>query len=192
MKTLVILANPKPDSFNHAIANAVCQQLKEMGQEPVLHDLYAERFDPVLPLEELTIKNEELPSPLREFQAEILEAKGLVFIHPNWWGNPPAILAGWIDRVLKAGFAYRFTETGPIPMLTDKTVQVFSTSNTPREVELNVYKDPLENFWKVIVFGLCGCESFERRNFEPIILSTVEQRRDWLTEVGETIKQRFA
>ena len=192
MKTLVILANPKPDSFNHAIAYAVCQHLKEMGQEPILHDLYAERFDPVLPLEELTIKNEELSSPLKEFQTEILEAKGLVFIHPNWWGNPPAILAGWIDRVLKAGFAYRFSEAGPTPMLTDKIVQVFSTSNTPREVELSVYNDPLEHFWKVIVFGLCGCESFERRNFEPIILSTVEQRQDWLTEVGETIRRRFA
>ncbi len=191
MKTLVLLAHPKPGSFNHAIADAVCQYLEELGQEPVLHDLYAERFDPVLPVEELELANDKLPSPLKEYQAEILDAKGLVFVHPNWWGNPPAILSGWIDRVLKNDFAYRFTEKGPVPMLGDKIVQVFSTSNTPRDVELNVYRDPLENFWKVVVFGLCGCESFERRNFEPIILSDVDQRHGWLREVGETIHRRF-
>jgi len=191
MKTLVLLAHPKPGSFNHAIAETVCRSLKDLGHELILHDLYAERFDPVLPVEELTIANEELPEPLRKYQAEIQVAKGLVFIHPNWWGNPPAILAGWVDRVIRNGFAYRFTEKGPIPLLGDKIVQVFSTSNTPKEVEVNVYGDPLENFWKTIVFGLCGCESLERRNFGPIILSTLDQRKVWLRETGEIICRRF-
>ena len=191
MKTLIFLAHPKPGSFNHAIAETVFRSLEELGHEPILHDLYAERFDPVLSVEELTCANEELPESLKKHQAEVQDAKGFVFVHPNWWGNPPAILAGWLDRVLRNGFAYRFTEKGPVPLLGDKIVQVFSTSNTPREVELNVYRDPLENFWKTIVFGLCGCESFERRNFEPVILSTDEQRCDWLCEVGETIHRRF-
>ena len=191
MKTLVLLAHPKSESFNHAIADTVCRSLKDIGHEPILHDLYAERFDPVLPVEELTLANEELPGPLKKYQAEIQEAKGLVFVHPNWWGNPPAILAGWLDRILRNRFAYSFTEKGPVPLLGDKIVQVFSTSNTPREVELNVYHDPLENFWKTIVFGLCGCESLERRNFESIILSTPGQRNAWLREVGEIIHRRF-
>ena len=191
MKTIILLAHPKSGSFNHAIAETACRSLEALGHEPILHDLYAERFDPVLPVEELTLANEELPDLLRKYQTEILEAKGFVFVHPNWWGNPPAILAGWIDRVLRNGFAYRFTEKGPVPQLGDKIVQIFSTSNTPREVEWNVYRDPLENFWKTIVFGLCGCESFERRNFEPIILSTNEQRQDWLHEVGEIMRRRF-
>jgi len=192
MKTLIFLAHPKTGSFNHAIAEVVCRSLEELGHEPILHDLYAEGFDPVLPVEELTCDNEDLPLELQIYQSEIREAKGLIFVHPNWWGSPPAILAGWIDRVLRNKFAYRFTEKGPIPLLGDKIVQVFSTSNTPREIELNVNRDPLENFWKTIVFGLCGCESLERRNFESIILSTPEQRDAWLREVGEIVRQRFA
>ena len=191
MKTLILLAHPKPGSFNHAIAEVVHRSLEDLGHEPILHDLYAERFDPVLPPEELTIANEELPEPLRKYQAEIQGAKGLVFVHPNWWSNPPAILAGWIDRVFRAGFAYRFTEKGAVPLLGDKIVQVFSTSNTPREIELNVYHNPLDNYWKTIVFGPCGCESVERRNFEPVILSTLDERHAWLREVGETIHRRF-
>ncbi len=29
----------------------------------------------------------------------IHEYVGIVIVHPNWWGQPPAILKGWIDRV---------------------------------------------------------------------------------------------
>jgi len=38
------------------------------------------------------------------------EASGIVIVHPNWWGQPPAILKGWVDRVLRPGVAYEFTE----------------------------------------------------------------------------------
>ena len=34
-------------------------------------------------------------------QREIKEADGIVVVHPNWWGQPPAILKGWVDRVLR-------------------------------------------------------------------------------------------
>jgi len=40
--------------------------------------------------------------------AEIRQADGLVIVHPNWWGEPPAMLKGWVDRVLRAGVAYDF------------------------------------------------------------------------------------
>jgi putative NADPH-quinone reductase len=37
----------------------------------------------------------------------------LVF-HPNWWGQPPAILKGWIDRVFRPGVAYDYpASAGP-------------------------------------------------------------------------------
>lgn len=49
----VILAHPKPDSFNHAIASRATATLRELGHGVRFHDLHAERFDPVLPLEEL-------------------------------------------------------------------------------------------------------------------------------------------
>lgn len=190
MKVLVVLAHPNPRSLNHAIAETVCRSLKALEHNVFFHDLYGEKFDPVLPVEELN-PNNDLPDVIQKFSSEIEQSQGMIFIHPNWWGNPPAILGGWIDRVLRTGFAYRFTASGPVPLLGDKKVQIFSTSNTPRDVEVNVYHDPLENFWKTIVFGLCGCESFERRNFESVVLSNETERHRWLAEVDETIQRRF-
>jgi NAD(P)H dehydrogenase (quinone) len=47
MKILVILAHPNKRSFNHAIA-AVIEILNRNDHEVIFHDLYEERFDPVL------------------------------------------------------------------------------------------------------------------------------------------------
>lgn len=193
MKVLVVLGHPNPGaSFNRAIAETVVETVRRLGHEPKLLDLYAMKFDPILPFGEEKIAMEELPAEIQTMIADVRDSAGIVFVHPNWWGGPPAILRGWLDRVFRAGFAYRFSPDGVLPQFSEKTALVFSTSNTPRDVELAVYHDPLENFWKTIVFGLCGSRTFERRNFEQIILSDEETRKKWLTEVVETVRRYFS
>ena len=190
MKISLILGHQNPGSYNHAIADCILNTLVEMGHEVYYHDLYAEKFDPVVPHEEIDDES-RLPESVKRYIDELRQAGGIVIVHPNWWGTPPAILKGWVDRVLRSGFAYQFGPKGPEQFFTDKIVQIFSTSNTPRDVEINVYGDPLEVFWKTVVFGLCGNKSFERRNFESIIMSTHEERAAWLNEVRKTIQRRF-
>jgi len=79
-----------------------------------------------------------LPPPVLEQHCqEIAQAQGIVIVHPNWWGQPPAILKGWVDRVLRPEVAYRFREGDagdgvPVGLLKAKAAVVFTTSNTPR------------------------------------------------------------
>jgi hypothetical protein len=75
--------------------------------------------------------------------------------------------------------------------LKGKTAVVFSTSNTPREAELEVYGDPLQNLWETCIFGFCGVDDFFRRNYESIVMSTPEERAGWLENVKQTIRERF-
>lgn len=191
MKVSIILAHPNPGSFNHAIAKKVFDTLKSLGHEPILHDLYQEKFDPILIHEEVADES-LLPEAVKAHCDEIRATDGLVFVHPNWWGTPPAILKGWLDRVVRQGLAYKFGPNGATGFFTEKIARVYTTSNTPRDVELNFYGDPLENFWKTVVFGLCGCKSFNRINFEPIIISTPEQRTEWLRTVENDTREAFA
>ncbi|MCL2005765.1 MAG: NAD(P)H-dependent oxidoreductase [Planctomycetaceae bacterium] len=191
MKILIILGHPKPNSLNHAIAEACVSALKKQGHDIIFHDLYQEAFDPVLPVGEELLPEGELPDVIQNHLRNFKEAEGVIFIHPNWWGGPPAILRGWIDRVLRTDSCYNFTKDGVVSHVGGKIVQVFSTSNTPRDVEIKVFSDPIENFWKVIVFGLLGSKSFERRNFESVVLSTPEDRQGWLAEVESIIARRF-
>jgi putative NADPH-quinone reductase len=190
MNILVILGHQKQGSFCHAIAAAAVEQLKAAGHEVIHHDLYAERFDPILRHEEIP-QDAPLDPLLRQHVAEVAAADGYVVVHPNWWGQPPAILKGWIDRVLRQGSAYEFTAEGVAGLLRGKRAVVFTTSNTPRDDELRLFGDPLENLWKACIFGFCGVEEFCRRNFASIILSTPQQRAEWLGEVRSLIRQRF-
>ena len=191
MKISIILGHSKPNSLNHAIAEKCVATLKELGHEVTLHDLYQERFDPVMPPGEENIPEEELPVDIRNHLNGFKEADGVIFIHPNWWGGPPAILRGWVDRVIRTNSCYNFTKDGVDSHVGGKIVQIFSTSNTPRDVEINVYGDPIEVFWKVVVFSVLGTKSFERRNFESVVMSTSEERQGWLAEVEATVKRRF-
>ena len=131
MNISVILAHPDKASFNHAIALTAVEALEKSGHHICFHDLYAEKFDPVLPAEEV-LKDALLPSEIARYCAEISDADGLIFIHPNWWGQPPAILKGWIDRVIRPGVAYEFLEgdTGegvPHGLLKAQSALVFNT-----------------------------------------------------------------
>ena len=94
MNILMLLAHPDPASFNHAIADTACARIEENGHRLIFHDLYRERFDPVLPAGEIPA-DAELPSRIDAHCRELMDADGIVVIHPNWWGQPPAVLKGW-------------------------------------------------------------------------------------------------
>ena len=195
LKISLILAHPNPASFNHAIARAARQTLQHHGHQVYWHDLYAEGFDPLLSGEELD-REAPLPEFLQGHCRELSQADGLVIVHPNWWGQPPAILKGWIDRVLRPGVAYQFLdgdggEGVPVGLLRARAALVFNTSNTPRPRELAVFGDPLETIWKNCIFGLCGVSNFYRKNFEVVVTSTPAQRAGWLREVQEIIARHF-
>lgn len=195
MTVSVILAHPRKDSFNHAIAETVIRILSAKGHRVMFHDLYSEGFDPILPSDEI-LKNANLDSLIQMHCDEIAQTEGIVIIHPNWWGQPPAILKGWIDRVIRPGIAYEFVEgdTGegvPRGLLKAKAALVFNTSNTPADRELSVFGDPLETIWKNCVFRLCGVENFYRKTFGVIVTSTEEQRTEWLKEVERYCKEYF-
>jgi putative NADPH-quinone reductase len=195
MNISVILAHPNKSSFNHAIAEAAVKALKQNGHEVYFHDLYEEKFDPILPGEEIP-KDVPLTQDIAKHCAEIAEADGIIVIHPNWWGQPPAILKGWIDRVIRPGVAYEFLEEDfgegvPNGLLKARAAIVFNTSNTSIERELEVFGDPLETIWKSCIFGLCGVNEFHRRMFGIIVTSTDEQRHRWLGEVKEIVNRFY-
>jgi NAD(P)H dehydrogenase (quinone) len=190
MKILVVLGHQRQGSFCHAIAETAIDALKRAGHEVIYHDLYAEGFDPVLPDAEVP-KTAKVDPVVQRHCDEVQAVDGYIVVHPNWWGMPPAMLKGWVDRVFRQGVTYAFGPNGVDEMLRGKRAVVFTTSNTPRDVELKVYGDPLENLWKTVIFGLCGVRDFTRRNFESIVMSTPEQRSQWLAEVRTIVAERF-
>ncbi len=191
MKILVILGHPDKDSFNHAIAQTAVDTLRKNRHSVWFHDLHKEKFDPLLPSDEIP-KNGIVPQEVAAYCKELLSADGIIIVHPNWWGQPPAMLKGWIDRVFRPGVAYEFLEEDegdgvPVGLLKAKCAMIFNTSNTSEERENTVFGDPLEALWKKCIFDLCGVRIFFRKMFSVIVTSTLEQRKEWLKQVEESV-----
>ena len=191
MEVLIVLCHPLSGSFNHAVAERVHATLDEQGYTTRLHDLYAEDFDPVLPGDELR-RGVSFDTRVLEHAEELAACAGLVVVHPDWWGMPPALLKGWIDRVFRPGVAYEFEgeeflRKQKTPLLSGKRALVFATTDaTPAE-------DPglLEGFWGQAVFAYCGLEGFgihvlrDLRRLEPA------DRTAWLRFVAEVVRTCF-
>jgi NAD(P)H dehydrogenase (quinone) len=195
MNISIILAHPARGSFNHAIATTAAETLRRNGHQVILHDLCQEQFPPLLSAPELQ-KEATLDPVIARHCGEIASADGIIIVHPNWWGMPPAILKGWIDRVLRMEVAYRFVandqgEGVPVGLLKAQAAMVFNTANTPDEREREAFGDPLEMLWKKCVFDLCGVRKVYRRTFAVVVTSTPQRRAAWLAEVREAVGQFF-
>ncbi|MGL1904087.1 MAG: NAD(P)H-dependent oxidoreductase [Fibrobacterales bacterium] len=189
MKILIVTAPEKPNSFNHAIADTAIAALKDLGHDVTLRNLVDEQFNPILTTEEI-LSDDVVPADVMEQITELVNADGVIVIHPNWWGMPPAIMKGWIDRVFRTNFTHKFAG-GLEGLMKAQAAVVFTTANTPQEVEESAYGDPLQGLWEKCVFGLCGVTTFKRVPFASVIMSTPEERKEWLDQVTQTISHYF-
>ncbi|CAN5138245.1 NAD(P)H-dependent oxidoreductase [soil metagenome] len=105
---VVILCHPDHDSFNAAVAEQYRSVAEENGQEAIIRDLYRMNFDPVLRSEEQPGSADFCASPEVVQELAILaDAAVVVFVYPLWFGSPPAMLKGYVERVLGSGFSFR-------------------------------------------------------------------------------------
>ena len=109
MRILLVYAHPNPESFNAALRDAALEALRGAGHEVHLLDLYAENFDPVLSRAERAtyLPNTEINAAAVQPHLDLLKScQGLVFVFPTWMYGPPAMLKGWLERVMLPGYTF--------------------------------------------------------------------------------------
>ncbi len=195
MNILVILAHPHNKSFNYAIYETVLATLKDNGHSVISHDLYEENFDPLLKQEELNRSKLSADPVIAEHAKHLTWADGIILVHPTWWGQMPAILKGWVDRVVTEGIAYSYIqdETGKrkrIRLLKLKKAVVINTANSSEEREESL-NYPLQNVWQKSIFKFLRVDDFNRKTFRIISESTLDERKSWLNDTRIYISGLF-
>lgn len=132
MKVLIVHAHPEPKSFTAALRDQAVATLEAQGHEVQVSDLYAMNWNPVASADDfssrenpeylvyaleqrLGVKSQSLASDIRQELDKLLWADLLILNFPIFWFSAPAILKGWIDRVLVSGVCYggkRFYDQG--------------------------------------------------------------------------------
>ena len=137
MQVVVVLAHPNSDSFSHAIADRACAGLRGAGHDVHMLDLYAQGFRATMSLDDHAAYHGDQPAidpMVVDHCALVMRAEALVFIYPTWWSSLPAILKGWLERVMLPGVAFVFDDKGKVrPGLTNvRRIVGISTYGSPR------------------------------------------------------------
>ena len=141
MRAVVVLAHPDPDSFCHALADRASTALRLAGHDVVLHDLYAEGFRAAMSDAERHAYHGDEPVLDPLVQAHIGDVQGaaaLVFVYPTWVSTLPAILKGWLERVMVPGVGFKFNAAGRV---------VPGLTHVRRIVGISAYGAPRRAVW---------------------------------------------
>ncbi|MFD0824493.1 NAD(P)H-dependent oxidoreductase [Neobacillus sp. M.A.Huq-85] len=189
MTILIIYAHSNKDSLNHAILENVMKGLKEAKRKFELIDLYAEKFDPVLVIDEQHKPRDLIHDPYTEkYRNKIEQANQLIFIYPIWWYGVPAILKGFFDRVFVSGFAYKHHGKFPKGLLKKKSAWVIYTIDSPAFF-IRLFRKNVE--WIVVrnyILKFCGIKNIKRTRLTSVKHSTYESRQKWLKKIYHLAK----
>ncbi|HET8984867.1 MAG TPA: NAD(P)H-dependent oxidoreductase [Trueperaceae bacterium] len=201
---LVVLAHPDPESLNEAIAEAAVAAAREAGGEPVVHHLYRDGFDPRLPASELPApRPPEARRPdgggvrrrvyfadpvAARYATDLQAADVIVVVHPVWFFHLPAVLKGWVDRIVREDVAFEMGATGEVTaLLQARSALIVTTANSSPATEAALLGAPLDTYWRTIVFGPAGVRTVERLTLSHVRTSEAGTRATWLAEVAVAV-----
>lgn len=187
-QVLVVVAHPEPASLTQALAHTVAEAAAAAGRQVTVQDLYADGFDPRMPVTE--IGTTAFADALTErYAKEVLAADALAVVHPVWFFHVPAILKGWVDRVLRDGVAYDVGPGGTTRgLLRARSALVVNTANSGAEVE-GALGAPLESFWRDVILRPGGVTDVMHLRYSKVLGSSAEQRREWLEDLRDQARK---
>lgn len=174
-----MLCHPSGESLGAALAAAVAGAARDAGAEVTVHDLYRDGFDPRLAASE--VASPAFADPLAErYARDLLGADAVAVVHPVWFFGPPAVLKGWVERVVREGVAFEVGPDGRVAgRLRARAALVVTTGNAGVRTE-EALGDPVTRFWRDVAFGPAGVTDVRRLAFAPVRGSSAEERASWL------------
>lgn len=186
MNTLLIFAHPWSGSFNTAVLKAVEAGLCSTDNSFEVIDLYRENFNPVLSEKELALydKGKTLDPKVREYQKKIDNADHLFFIFPIWWEVMPAMLKGFIDKVILPGWGFDISKSGMFHgKFKGKSATVITTMNVPGPIYNILFKAPIKHGFISGVLKMCGIKKIKWFELSRVDTATDKKRRKWLDSI---------
>jgi NAD(P)H dehydrogenase (quinone) len=213
MHVLIVQAHMEPQSFTVALVEVAVAAVMAAGHTVEVSDVYAAGFNPVAGRHDFSsvadagrfhyqteqgkaAAEHAFAAEIAREQARVMRADVIIFAFPLWWGGPPAVLKGWIDRVLSYGFAYvdgaRFDsglfkgKRGLLCVTTGGTLERFSEAGVYGPIEKVLW--PLQQL-TLAYMGLEVAEPFVAYGAPRV---SAEARAEYLTAWQARVKALLA
>ena len=171
-------------SFNAAIRDEFIKTVKENGHEVDYVDLYKEKFDPVF-------SGEEPDKIVLNHRERIEKCDVIALVAPIWNFRMPAIVEGWIDKVLAPPWAFTFKRLVgnygyPQGNLKNKKAIIFCTYGSPRLAITTFFLNLPIRRLKRGVFHICGIYNINYRRYFAVPFVSDKKREEFLQDVKKT------
>lgn len=184
-RILIIMGHPRTDSLCQALVDAYAAEARQAGGEVRVLALAELTFDPIL---HGGYRGQQPLEPgLLAAQEAVRWAELLVLAFPIWWGDAPALLKGFIDRVFLPGFAFQYREGASLPdqLLKGKQARLLVTMDSPSWWYRWWVGAPVEKSLVRATLNFCGISKVKRTWFCQVRTSTPEQRAGWIQQAGK-------
>nr|XP_005022916.3 ribosyldihydronicotinamide dehydrogenase [quinone] isoform X1 [Anas platyrhynchos]XP_038030767.1 ribosyldihydronicotinamide dehydrogenase [quinone] isoform X1 [Anas platyrhynchos] len=209
-KVLIVYAHQEPKSLNGALKTVAVEELSKQGCTVTVSDLYAMQFEPRATRNDIVdclhnsdefnygvetweaYKRGGLSNDLIEEQKKVQEADLLIFQFPLYWFSMPAIMKGWMDRVLVQGFAHEFPNCYDSGLLKNKLALFSFTTGGSKEMYAKggINGDIRYLLWPMQhgIMHFCGVKVLEPHIcFAPEYVSE-EKRKEMLLAWAQRLK----
>jgi len=154
MNHLIIYSHFDSNSHSNHLKKKLIENNNTVHEEIKIIDLYKDGFNPILAGDTVVTHT------IKKYQNQLSWADHYSFIFPLWWGQMPAILKGFFDRVFTPGFAFTDWTDRAEGLLSQKTASLYiSTGYSDSYYESNGIHDALRCIFKKGVFGQCGIDA---------------------------------
>lgn len=209
MKVLIVHAHPEPQSFTAALRDQAVATLEAQGHEVQVSDLYKMKWNPVASADDfssrenpeylvyaleqrLGVKSQSLAADIQAELDKLLWADLLILNFPIFWFSAPAMLKGWIDRVLVSGICYggkRFYDQGGLAG--KKALVTVTLGGREHMFGEGAIHGPLEDMLRPILRGTLAYVGFDV--LEPFVAWHVpyisdEARKQFLVDYTQRLQ----
>ena len=176
---LVILGHPTAESLCAGMARAYAEGARRAGAQVRFLDVGQLVFNPLF---QGYGAAQPLEPDLRAAQADITWAHHLVWVYPIWWGAMPALLKGFIDRVLLPGYAFKYRKGSSLwdKLLAGRSAELLVTMDSPPWYFRWVTRMPGHHQMKKAILEFCGIRPVRVHSFGPVRTASAERLAQWV------------
>ena len=183
-KVFMVYSHYDDKSFNAAIKDTFIKTANEKGHNVDCVDLYKEKFDPVF-------SGQESDAIVLDHRKRIEHADVIALVGPIWNFRMPAIMEGWIDKVLAPPWAFKFKKIignygYPIGSLTGKKAIVFCTYGSPQFAIRTFFLNMPTKRLRRGVFNICGIKDVTYKRYFAVPFVGDKKREKYLKDVKKT------
>jgi len=184
-KIMIVVGHPQTNTFCEALGNAYKEAAAAAGHQAQLFPLATLTFDPILRNGYRMVQ--PLEPDLQKAYDALAACDHLVLIFPLWCGDMPALLKGFIERILQPDLIARADTENAMnwSIFSNKTARIVMTMGMPVSIYRWWYRGHALKLLTRNILNFIGIKPVTHTLFGMLGTSKPETRNRWVDQIRD-------